>query len=93
LAVVADEVEFAFYAARGVIAGDEDVAVAAELPISVSFAADAGAAGGVFAVVGVMIVAEPVAGSPVDELGDGAGDQRHGVRVYKSNFTRKNKEN
>jgi hypothetical protein len=48
-AIVADEIEFPFYASRCVVAGDEDVAMAAEIPVGVCFAADPGAAGGVFA--------------------------------------------
>jgi len=72
-AVVADEVEFAFEAARRVVAGYENVAVAAEVPVGVGFAADAGAAGGVFTLVGVVIVAEAFAGGPVDELEDATG--------------------
>ena len=66
-AVVAYEIEFAFDAVGRVVAGDEDVAVAAEIPIGVGFAADAGAAGGVFARERIVaIVAEAFAGGPVD---------------------------
>ena len=74
--VVADEIEFAFDAARRVIARDEDVAVAAEIPVGVGFAADAGTAGGVFALgEGIIVIfAQAFARGPVDELEDSAGD-------------------
>jgi hypothetical protein len=55
------------------------VAVTAEIPVGVGFAADAGAAGGVFAVIGGVIVAEAFAGGLVDELEDGAGEEGHGL--------------
>jgi hypothetical protein len=48
LSVVADEVELAFGGARSEVAGYEDVALAAEIPVGIGFAADAGLAGGEF---------------------------------------------
>jgi len=82
-AVVADEVDFAFGGTGRVVARDEDVAAAAEIPVGVGFAADAGAAGGVFAVIGggvVIVVAEAVAGDPPDQEEDAVGKQRHSGR-------------
>jgi len=58
--------------------------VAAEIPVGIGFATDAGAAGGEFALVGggVGVVAQAFAGGPMDELEDGA--ERRGMAVGKS---------
>src|SRR5271156_3975413 len=48
LAVVADHINFAFDSWRREITGDKDVAVAAQIPVSVGFAADAGLARAMF---------------------------------------------
>jgi hypothetical protein len=79
-AVVAHEIEFALYASWHVITRNEDVAVAAKVPVGVGFAPNAGTAGGMFALgEGIVVIfAEAFAGSPVDKLEDGAGDYRHG---------------
>jgi len=79
-AVVADEVDFAFGGTGRVVTRDEDVTAAAEIPVGVGFAADAGAACGVFAVIGgavVIVVAEAFAGGPADQEEDAVGKQRH----------------
>jgi hypothetical protein len=60
-AVVADEIEFALDAARRLVAGHENIAVTAEIPVGVGFAADAGAAGGMFVLVGGVVVAQAFA--------------------------------
>jgi hypothetical protein len=59
--------------------------VAAEIPIGVGFAADTSAPGGVFALGGgvIAIVAEAFAGGPVDEMENGAGDERQGGSIEK----------
>jgi len=44
-AVVADEIDFTFDSRDGVVAGDECVALAAEVPVGEGFAADSGGAG------------------------------------------------
>jgi len=48
ITVVADQIDFAFGAARHEVACDEDVAVAPEIPVGVGFAANTGSAGYVF---------------------------------------------
>ena len=70
VSVVADEIEFAFDGARSVIAGDEDVAIAAEIPVGVGFAADAGTASSEFFFAGGIgdVIAEAAAGGPADGL-------------------------
>ena len=75
-AVVPDEVELTFNAARRVVTGYEDVAVPAEIPVGVCFAANTGAARGVFALREriIVIFAKTLARGPVDELKDCAGD-------------------
>jgi hypothetical protein len=52
LAVVTYHINFAFDAGRGEIAGDEDVAVAVQVPVGVGFAADAGLARAMFGGIG-----------------------------------------
>ena len=93
--VIAYQVEFAFYAARRVIARNEDVAVAAKIPVGVGFSADAGAAGLMFALgCGIVVfgwiapvVAEAFPRGPMDELEDSAGDQGHDLDYKTVNVT------
>jgi hypothetical protein len=84
-AIVADHVEFAFGRARSEVARDEDVAVAAEIPVGVSFAANASPTSGEFFGFerGSIIVAEALAGSPVDGLEDQSRNDRHCCIYYK----------
>jgi len=82
-AIVADQIDFPFGAAGHEVARDENIAVAAEVLVGVGFAADAGAAGGVFTLVGGVrvIVTQAFAGGPADQLEDDTGDEGHGRGV------------
>src|ERR1700690_463641 len=65
-AVVADHINFAFDSGRGVVARDERVAVATEIPVGVGFAADSGAAGAIFGGgIGRGRIGQAVAGGEV----------------------------
>jgi hypothetical protein len=83
--VVTDEIDFTFAGVRSVVAGDEDVAETAKIPVSVGFAADAGLAGLKFAFVGGVFpgFAEAFACGDVEEVEDGGGEQGHGAAKYK----------
>lgn len=81
-AVVADEVDFTFGSAWSEIPGDEDVAMAAEVPIGIGFAADAGPAGGEFSGFrgnGMFFFAKAAAGGEMDGKEDKAREEGHRV--------------
>lgn len=76
--VVADEIDFAFGAPGDEVARNKNVAVAAQIPVGVSFTANAGAARGVLAMI-VVIIAEAIASGPMDHKEDAVREQGHGV--------------
>lgn len=87
LAVIADHVELAFGGTRREIARDENVAVAAEVPVSVSFAANASSTSSRLSSFRRrrVFVAETLAGGPVDNLEDQARNDWHGSDEVNTN--------
>lgn len=80
-AVVSYEIEFAFRSARHKISRDEDVAMAAKVPVSVSFATNARSAGNLPGICRrrIDVFAKTIARGPVDGEENQSGNNGHGI--------------
>src|SRR5580704_2420496 len=85
-AIVADHIDFALCDAGSEVARDENVAVAAEIPIGVSFAANASLAGFVFSCIGRrdFALAQAFSRSPMDGLENQSRNNRHRLSAERS---------
>jgi hypothetical protein len=85
--MVTAHINLAFRSAGSEIARDENVAVAAEIPVGVGFAANAGAPGFVFSCFGRgrFALAQTFSRSPADCLKNQSRDDGHRVSAEKSN--------
>jgi hypothetical protein len=86
-AIVANHIDFAFCGTGSEVARDENVAVAAEMPTGVSFAANASLAGFVFSCFGrrSFALAQAFSCSPMDGLENQSRNNRHRLSAEKSN--------
>lgn len=80
-AVVSYEIEFAFRSARHKISRDEDVAMAAKVPVSVRFATNARSAGNLPGICRrrIDVFAKAIARGPVDGEENQSGNNGHGI--------------
>lgn len=81
-AVVTDEVEFTFRSARHKVSRDEDVALAAKIPVRVCLAANAGSASNLLRACSrwiVGVVAKAMASGPADGEEKQSGNDGHSM--------------
>lgn len=91
MAVVADHIEFAFCRAGREVAGDEDVAVSAEIPVGVGLAANTGLSSSEFLASGesssLFSFAEAFAGGPVGLGRSGGRREACKLHIYITVYT------